>query len=354
MPGRCRSRTAVPTQHPRHGVRFDVGASPGPPRDLDGSLDRLDLGVHRLVALEGFIEGAGDPHDVTAVAHGGPEEVDPAPIVRLELPGLDCARTRGAEDGVEQRHHPVERLNEVAMAEDHRPPPRVTDQTEVRVALFDRDRLGRVAALGEDLDEAVPHRYPVVRRQQMRGVAIAGAGGGRGILLQQPQVAVVGGTGPEVVVVIPRDEPQRRRDGGVMLPGTHGPDELGERRGGVFRRGEGQFEQVPQHNQLRGILPRLSQRAEAVAQRSQHRRGGRGVDTLAVRAHVRQQAVQRAQMKVRDADPANSGHEDPRRWLYSDRVVSAAFVALASAVAGDTPAVYMDSSASRTSIRRSS
>jgi hypothetical protein len=154
--------------------------------------------------------------------------------------------------------------------------------------------------------------------------------------------------------VVARDEPQRRRHRGVMLPGTHGPDELGEGGGGVFGRGEGEFEQVPQHDQLRGILPRLAERAETVAQCGQDRRGGRGIDTLAVRAHVRQQAVQRAQMQVRDADPANSGHEDPRRWLYSDRVVSAALAALASALAGDTPAVYMDSSASRTSMRRSS
>ena len=115
------------------------------------------------------------------------------------------------------------------------PASRVADQAEVRVALLDRDRLGRVAALGQDLDEAVPHRYAVVGRQQVGGVTIAGAGGADQALFEQAQVAVVGGARPEVMVVVSRDEPEPRRHRGVRLPGTHGPDELGEGGGGVFR-----------------------------------------------------------------------------------------------------------------------
>jgi hypothetical protein len=292
------------------GIGPNMGLTPV----LDRSFNGLYLGVHRLVALEGFVERSGDPHDVAAVAHGGPEEVDPAAVVRLELPGLDGAGAGRPEHRVEEGHHAVEGLNEVAVAEDDGPLSRPVDEAEVRVALLDGDRNAvGAASLGEDLDESIAHGNSLVRRQQVGGVTIAGLGGRREIVFEHAEVAVVAATRPEVMVVVSRDEADVRRDRGVARPGPQCADELGEGGRSVLGSGEGQLEEVPQDDELGWILARAAEGPEALAQRRQERRGCGRIDALAVRGDIGQQAVERTQMEVGDAHPANGGHGDPFR-----------------------------------------
>ena len=136
-------------------------------------------------------------------------------------------------------------------------------------------------------------------------MTIARRGRGGGALGQEAQVAVVARTRPEVVVVVPRDETERRGDGRVRHPRPQRGDELGEGGGGVLWRGQRQFEEIAQHDQLRRLLVSLAQGPHAGTERLQHRGGPGAVDALAVLGHVGQQAVEGSEVQVGDAHPAN-------------------------------------------------
>ena len=144
----------------------------------------------------------------------------------------------------------------MAVTQDDRTVTGLGDQPEVRVALDHGHRRGRLPAPGQDLDEPVADQLLVVGREQMGGVTVVGGGDGRGVPGQQPEVAVVAGPRPEVMVVVAGDEPECGCDGGVGRPGAEAGDELGEGGGGILGSGEGQFEEVAEHDELGRVLPR--------------------------------------------------------------------------------------------------
>jgi hypothetical protein len=116
------------------------------------------------------------------------------------------------------------------------------------------------------------------------------------VFFESAEVAIVAGTRPEMMVVISRDEPQRRCDCGIGCAGMQSRNELGECRRRILRSGESQFEEIPQHYEFRWVLTGLPERAEALAQCCEKRRGGRRVDAVPVGGHVRQHAIERTQM----------------------------------------------------------
>ena len=66
-------------------------------------------------------------------AHRRPEEVDPRPVVGLELGDVEAGGAVGGDHVVEERHGSVHRLEVVAVGDDHGSADIMVDQAEVRV-----------------------------------------------------------------------------------------------------------------------------------------------------------------------------------------------------------------------------